>query len=460
MTIETTQTTTLADTTTPVNLYLMLRDRFPGAILLESSDYRASHNSTSYLALSPAAEIVVTGNECLRTYPDGTEIRSSVSHPDDAVAALRSFADSLVWTTPTSAPRLFGYMAYDAVPLLENISIRQSDVPLLRYAAYRFVIEINHFHNELTVYHNRFAGDLRDDLTTDELAPWIGRENFPLYRFAKVGVESANMSDDDYRRLVLRGIEHCRRGDVFQIVFSRRFDMAFSGDEFNVYRALRSVNPSPYLFFFDYGEYKLFGSSPEAQIVIKGDRASIRPIAGTFRRDGQTESDTELASQLLANEKENAEHVMLVDLARNDLSRCGTDVRVDTFREVQFYSHVIHLVSKVSARIAPCANFWQVAADSFPAGTLTGAPKYRAMQLISEYEPTPRGYYGGCIGLVGADGTFNHAIMIRSFLSRNQRLSYQAGAGIVASSDPERELQEVNNKLAALRQALDMAEEL
>lgn len=461
MTIRTTKRTTLADTTTPVNLYLKLRDRFPGAVLLESSDYRASYNSVSYLALSPAAEIVISSTEAVRRYADGTEIRSPITAPGHAATALQTFADSLQWSEDAPKARLLGYISYDAVPLFETVSIRQSaGIPLIRYAAYRFVIEIHHFNNELTLYHNQFDGDQMTNASLSDLERAIRSETFSEYEFECTSVESANMSDEEYRRLVERGIAHCHRGDVFQIVLSRRFDIGFSGDEFNVYRALRSVNPSPYLFFFDYGEYTLFGSSPEAQLVIDNGKASIRPIAGTYRRDGVSRSDADLVRQLLADEKENAEHVMLVDLARNDLSRYGTNVTVEAFREVQFYSHVIHLVSDVTSSVSSDVNLWDIVGGCFPAGTLSGAPKYRAMQLIDEYEPTPRGFYGGCVGWVGPNGTFNHAIMIRSFCSRRNTLTYQAGAGVVAHSDPESERQEVDNKLGALRRALRMAEEL
>lgn len=459
--IKTTIRKKLADTTTPVHLYLKLRDRFPGSLLLESSDYRASHNSTSYLALSPAAEIVMTPELAVCRYPDGSEFRSALSRPGDATSMLKTFGETFRWEFSPADARLFGYIAYDAVPQFENIRLRRScDIPVIRYAAYRLVIEVSPFNNTLTVFENRFDGDVRPAVSLDELDSWIRNETFASYRFQRASHESANMTDDDYRRLVERGIAHCRRGDVFQIVLSRRFETPFTGDDFNVYRALRSVNPSPYLFYFDYGDYKLFGSSPEAQLIMRDGKACIRPIAGTFRRDGRTEPDTELARQLLVNDKENAEHVMLVDLARNDLSRHGTGVSVDTFRDVQFYSHVIHLVSDVSARIHPDVNPWQIVGDCFPAGTLSGAPKYRSMQLIDDYEPTPRGFYGGCVGWLGADNRFNHAIMIRSFLSRRNVLTYQAGAGIVATSNPAAELREVDNKLAALRAALDMAEQI
>ncbi|MBE7179038.1 MAG: anthranilate synthase component I family protein, partial [Mucilaginibacter polytrichastri] len=250
------------------------------------------------------------------------------------------------------------------------------------------------------------------------------------------------------------------RGDVFQIVPSRAFSQRFTGDEFNVYRALRSINPSPYLFYFDYGNFKLFGSSPEAQLTINKGEATIYPIAGTFKRTGSDTEDAEIALQLKNDPKESAEHVMLVDLARNDLSRHCDDVEVQAFKEVQFYSHLVHLVSKVSGKLRLGVDSFSVVADTFPAGTLSGAPKYRAMEIIDQNEPHLRSFYSGALGFMGFNGDFNHAIMIRSFLSKENTLNYQAGAGIVTASDPETELQEVNNKIAALRKALIEAEHL
>jgi anthranilate synthase component 1 len=284
--------------------------------------------------------------------------------------------------------------------------------------------------------------------------------NFSTSGFSTLGDEVSNITDEEYKYMVSKGKEHCHRGDVFQVVLSRQFSQSFEGDDFNVYRSLRSVNPSPYLFYFDYGTYRIFGSSPEAQLRVMDKKATIFPIAGTFRRTGNDEKDKELARELCLDPKENAEHVMLVDLARNDLSRNASGVQVETFREVQFYSHVIHLVSKVSGELDTDANLMSVLGESFPAGTLSGAPKYRAMQLIDLYENQRRGFYGGCIGFLGFNKSLNHAIVIRSFLSKNKKLYYQAGAGIVADSSEENELQEVNNKLAALKKAILLANDI
>ncbi|MCW8980776.1 MAG: anthranilate synthase component I family protein, partial [Altibacter sp.] len=329
-------------------------------------------------------------------------------------------------------------------------------IPDLYYAIYKNVIAINHFNNEAYI----FAHCYDTESNIPEIEQLLQSKNFSEYPFHREGSLSTNLKDDEFKELVRTCKQHCHRGDVFQIVPSKRFSQKFSGDEFNVYRALRSVNPSPYLFYFDYGKFKIFGSSPEAQLVVKNGSAEIHPIAGTFKRTGNDEQDAELAKQLSLDTKENSEHVMLVDLARNDLSRHGTNVTVETYREVQFFSHVIHLVSKVSAKKNAATPTMQIVADTFPAGTLSGAPKHNAMRLLEKYEKTSREFYGGAIGFMDFNGNYNHAIIIRSFLSKDHHLHYQAGAGVVAQSDEEKELQEVYNKLGALTKAMELAETL
>jgi anthranilate synthase component 1 len=333
----------------------------------------------------------------------------------------------------------------------------KEEIPEIRYNFFRYVLAINHLTNELLLFENIVNGG---ESEIDSVTSLLHNRNIATYVFGINGSESSNMTDEEYRHMVVKGKEHCFRGDVFQIVLSRQFCQSFTGDEFNVYRALRSINPSPYLFYFDYGSYKLFGSSPEAQIEVKEGKAYINPIAGTFRRTGNDREDQELAKKLAVDDKENAEHVMLVDLARNDLSLTTSKVTVEFYREIQFYSHVIHMVSKVSGTLPEEANTIRIMAESFPAGTLSGAPKYKAMELIDKYEGKRRGYYGGTIGFIRFNGDINHAIMIRSFLSRDHVLYYQAGAGIVSESTEEGELQEVNNKLAALKSAIEMARKI
>ncbi|WP_349314694.1 anthranilate synthase component I family protein [Chitinophaga sp. MM2321] len=458
----------LADIFTPVGIYLRLRDKFPGAILLESTDYRASENSYSFICVKPIAGIEVTSTTNFEfKYPnlpvEKKQLKNKQSVLDEIGTFLGNFSFSGKHPVPM-AQSLYGYTTFDAVQFFETITFNEqkqtekdNTIPLMRYRYYQYVIAINHFKDELYLCENLVDGL---DSEFDLVESLIRHKDSPGYPFIAVGEEESNMTDAAYMQMVEQGKQHCFRGDVFQVVLSRAFQQSFTGDEFNVYRALRSINPSPYLFFFDYGDYKLMGSSPEAQIVIKNGQATIHPIAGTFRRTGDDVQDRLLADKLLHDPKENAEHVMLVDLARNDLSRNAKEVQVSKYRQVQYYSHVIHLVSEVTGKVDPSINPFTLMASSFPAGTLSGAPKYRAMQIIDQYEPTARGFYGGCIGAVGFDGSFNHAIMIRSILSKMNTLYYQAGAGVVAKSVASSELEEVGNKLNALKQAILLAQKI
>jgi anthranilate synthase component 1 len=450
----------IADTITPVSVYLKVRDHYPNSILLESSDYHANDNSFSYVCFNPIASVSVKNNLYIENHPDGTEKRIELDETSDVPSLISEFSKQFSTTNEEFKfinQGLFGYMNYDAVRYFEDVVVSKkeeaTEIPDLHYAVYQNIIAINHFNNEAYLFAHCYESE--NNIADIELL--LKSKNYPTYNFSKEGEAITNVSDEDFKSLVETAKKHCQRGDVFQLVLSRRFEQSFSGDEFNVYRALRTVNPSPYLFYFDYGNFKLFGSSPEAQLVVKYKKAEIHPIAGTFKRTGNDEQDAELAKKLAADKKENAEHVMLVDLARNDLSRHGKSVEVETYREVQYFSHVIHLVSKVTAQIKESVSTMEVVADTFPAGTLSGAPKHMAMELIEKYEPTPRGYYGGAIGFMDFSGNFNHAIMIRTFLSKNHRLYFQAGAGIVAASSAESENQETYNKLGALNKALELA---
>jgi anthranilate synthase component I len=455
----------LADTLTPVNIYLKLRDVFACSILLESSDYHGHENSLSFICCEPIASFQIKADEGEMRFPDERSEKFKVLRTGEAVTRLESFRKSFEASQPNAkyeTSGLFGYMAYDAIRFFEDVRIRQDQhlIPDILYKLYRYVIVVDHFSNELTISQNQIAGISDAENKLDRLEQIIFSNRFSTYRFSLTNGEQSNFTDNEFLSVIEKGKEHCYRGDVFQIVLSRRFTCGFKGDEFNVYRALRSINPSPYLFYFDYGSFKLLGSSPEAQLQVKGENAHIYPIAGTFRRSGNDQEDAELAGKLAADEKENAEHVMLVDLARNDMSRNADHVTVEVFKEIQFYSHVIHLVSKVTGKVKADSSVIRMAADTFPAGTLSGAPKHMAMTLIDRYENVNRGFYGGAIGFLGFDGSFNHAIMIRTFLSHSNNLIYQAGAGIVAKSKADSELQEVNNKLAALRKAVLLAENI
>ncbi len=459
----------LADVFTPVGIYLRLRDRFRDTILLESSDFHAGENSYTFIGINAIAGIEIrTASTIEYKLPGQNPERITITNPSTVPEHLWDFMQRFEIEEAAPAPinvaqGLFGYSTYDAVQFFDTIQLDNrhhqtaSDIPLMRYRLYQYVIAINHFKNELFICENVINGMESEVQVIESL---IKSKDVPTFPFATRGDETSNLTNEAYIDMVKKGIASSHRGDVFQIVLSRRFQQSFTGDEFNVYRALRSINPSPYLFYFDYGDYKLMGSSPESQLIVQNGKAIVHPIAGTFKRTGNDETDKALAIQLENDPKENAEHVMLVDLARNDLSRMCTNVEVTQYKKVNYYSHVIHLVSEVTGKVGPETNPFKLLAVSFPAGTLSGAPKFKAMQLINENEPTGRSYYGGAIGCIGFDGSCNHAIMIRTFLSKHNTLVYQAGAGIVAASNPESELQEVNNKLNALKQAIVTAQNI
>ena len=457
--------TLLADTITPVSLYLRLRDRYPGSLLLESSDYHGKENALSFICFHPIASITLENGQLETMLPGGATSQKPIAKEELVFDELDAFFGkfNIKKSESTKAQKLngfFGYAAYDAITHFEAIELKAPEaanrhIPALCYKLFRFVLCINHFTNQMTLMENVREGEKSQMEKAETL---INAPVFPSFHFRKMGEEATNMSAEQYMQMVTRGKEHCQRGDVFQIVIARQFSQAFEGDEFNVYRALRSVNPSPYLFYFDFGAFRIFGSSPEAQIMVKGDIAIINPIAGTVARTGDDLGDKAAAESLLADPKENAEHVMLVDLARNDLSRLAKNVQVKVYKEVQYFSHVIHLVSTVEGTLPEGASRARLMGETFPAGTLSGAPKYRALQLIDGIEPNSRGFYGGCVGFFNFDGEMNHAILIRSFFSKQNRLHYQAGAGVVKYSKEESECREVFNKIGALRKALAIAE--
>ncbi len=454
----------IADVTTPVSLYLKLRDTYPNSILLESSDYHGSSNSLSFICFSPLYEFIADKGQ-VRQGEAHKELKSiEITKKQNVPELLDAFINRFNVENadcPIKVNGLFGYSTFDAVQYFDTLKFtaekkEEHSIPELRYTFYKYIVAFNHFTNQLYLIENLHVGEKSE---SKQLIEKFYNRRIPTFQFVPSNNEISNLTDQEFMNMVTKGKEHCFRGDVFQIVLSRQFRQQFTGDEFNVYRALRNINPSPYLFYFDYSSYKIFGSSPEAQLIIENNEATINPIAGTFKRTGDDVKDQQLAIQLSKDAKENAEHVMLVDLARNDLSRNCENVKVNTYKEVQFYSHVLHLVSDVSGELKRNSIASRVMADTFPAGTLSGAPKYKAMQLIDSIEKQNRGYYGGCIGNIGFDGSFNQAIMIRSFLSKNNTLFYQAGAGVVSESNEESELNEVNNKLGALKKAIQMAEQ-
>ena len=453
----------LADTLTPVSVYLKIRDQFPHSLLLESSDYDARANNFSYICCNPIASLKIIKGTITYNFPDGSFQKAKLTEKNRVPQLVQDFArqfESKKYPFKFITNGLFGYIAHEAVAHFDHLTLRTDksnlDMPDIYYAIYQNIIAISLFNHEGHLFSHSYDGSNN----LNQIEKILKKDNTPAYQFKKEGDKTSNLTDKEFTAMVNKAKEHCFRGDVFQLVLSRRFSQGFTGDEFNVYRTLRSINPSPYLFFFDYGNFKIFGSSPEAQLIVEQGKAEIHPIAGTFKRTGNDEEDKASAERLAADPKENSEHVMLVDLARNDLSRNGSGVVVEKNREIQFFSHVIHLVSKVTAHLKPIAKTFQMVADTFPAGTLSGAPKHMALKLIDRYENTARNAYGGALGYMDFDGNFNHCIIIRSFMSKNQKLHYQAGAGIVSKSVPENELQEVYNKLGALDKALTLAEKL
>jgi anthranilate synthase component 1 len=469
--------TILGDLYTPVGVYMRLRDLYPQSALMESSDYHDANNSRSFIGLNPIASVAIGHGMATVSYPDGSVMQHEVNKAYRSDKAIHALIDRIeVSGEDANVCGLFGYTSFNAVRYFEDIPVKdetqaKNDAPDVLYILYKVVIVFDHHQSLLKVVSleecleesgkRKEEGDYH---LVDEVVRAMNKANVQAYDFHPVGDVRSTLTDDEHRANIRRGIQHCLRGDVFQIVLSRRFIQKYEGDDFKLYRALRSINPSPYLFYFDFGGFRIFGSSPETHCRVTREnsrfRAFIDPIAGTTKRTGDAEADRRGAEYLRNDPKENAEHVMLVDLARNDLSRNCHNVKVDFYKDLQYYSHVIHLVSRVSGELDEGADPIKAFIDTFPAGTLSGAPKVRAMQLISEYEPHNRGAYGGCIGIIGLDGSLNQAITIRTFVSRNGELWFQAGGGIVAKSDVEYELQEVNNKLGALRKAIEKAERL
>ena len=451
----------ITDTLTPVSIYLKIRDIYANSILLESSDYSSKDNSYAYICFKPIAKFELENNYLEINYPNKERSVYNIKDNDSVFNKLNEFMNSFEFSSNWKKDKfqskgIYGYMSYDSINYFENITLENKNfgdnIPEMLYCLYENIIVVNTFNNQSTII--SFSENKNELLKIEKL---ISNKSTYNFSFKKQGEIKSNISDKDYLELVKKGISHCLRGDVFQIVLSRKFTQPYKGDDFNVYRKLRSINPSPYLFYFDYGNFKIFGSSPEAQLIINNKKAEIHPIAGTFKRTGDDLYDKEKAKELLSDDKENSEHMMLVDLARNDLSRSCNNVVVEKDREIQFYSHVIHLVSKVTGYLKSKSK--EIIGNTFPAGTLTGAPKYKAMELINEYETSKRQFYGGAIGMIDIYGNFNHAIIIRSFLSKNQALYFQAGAGVVSKSVPQNELNEVYNKVGALIKSIEKAEE-
>lgn len=456
----------LADTKTPVALYLTLRDLYQNSLLLESSDYNSKDGHYSYICLNPLATVSIHHSNFKTKIKDAIKIEKITNDTKIALDKLTEFKEQFEFETqtlPFCYAGIFGYMGYDCINYAEDIKLnadrKNIDIPELIYSVYGIILVFHHTTNNLHIISHEFSDEssLQQLKVIEEQIQYL---NFREYTFSTISDTKSTLTDNDYRAMVAKAKGHCQNGDVFQLVLSRRFSQSFIGDDFNVYRSLKNINPSPYLFYFDLGDFKIFGSSPEAQLVIGEKHAEIHPIAGTYKRTGNDDDDLQKAKELLNDPKENAEHNMLVDLARNDLSKYCSNVEVKFLKQTQFYSHVIHLVSKVVGKVKQTFHPFELLFGTFPAGTLSGAPKYKALQLIDTYEPEAREFYGGCIGFISHDNQLNHAIMIRTFLSKDNTLHFQAGAGIVISSDEEKELQEINHKVSALKKAIQQAEKI
>lgn len=458
----------LADLHTPVAIYNKLRDCFPNTLLLESADYHDRTDSKSFICLDAIAGFEAKGNSYHYDSLSGENISKTTNQPREVFSAFQTFVSQFEYTKTDltfNTQGLWGYSSFESVQYMEDIELSRmgselKDNPDLKYQFFKYVLVFDHFKNELYITQNVVNQVIQSNEGIDYILQLIQINNLPNFSFNPIGEETSNITDEVYKEMVRAGIQHCKIGDTFQIVLSREFQQKYKGDDFNLYRCLRSINPSPYLFYFDYGDFKIFGSSPEAQLQVHNGIASINPIAGTALRNGNQGQDAKLAEELKQNSKEMSEHVMLVDLARNDLSKNSEKVQIDNYAEIQYFSHVIHMVSRVSGKLLDDKSGLDIYADTFPAGTLSGAPKYKALEIIAEKENVKRNFYGGAIGFLGFDGSINHAIIIRSILSKNNTLVYQAGAGIVSDSSDEGELQEVNNKIAAIRKAIQKASEL
>jgi anthranilate synthase component I len=452
-----------ADLDTPVSAYIKLKP-FEPCFLLESVEGGERLARYSFLGLGQSI--------ALELRADGLRINGAEMVRPATGTAWLELLRSLLSDSPALTPRinglpfaggLVGAAGYDVVRYFERLPANRSEPKMLPQAALvapRSLLIFDHLTRRAALLHSG-SGAERQALRADIIDVLRGgiREN--ARSASGFTPAEASMTPAEFMERVGRCKEHITAGDIYQIVLSVRFRGTTKLDPFQCYRALRLLNPSPYMYFFELGNLKVAGSSPEALVKLDGRNASLRPIAGTRPRGRTDEQDMALEQELLADPKENAEHVMLVDLARNDLGRVARagSVRVDPFRKIERYSHVMHIVSGVQGTLDDSKDAFDLFAAAFPAGTLVGAPKVRAMELIAELEPVGRGLYGGTIGYFSKNGNMDQAITIRTMVFNGEEYSFQAGAGIVADSDPEREYEEVMAKSEILRRALEIAEE-
>lgn len=448
------------DLDTPVSAFMKLAP-FEPRFLLESVEGGERLARYSFVGFGKGLEVKLDRDGLLI----GAQRRPAPATGAELLSALREGLRQAPQPQPDIAGvplagGLVGYAAYDAVRYFERLPARtQSGVPTLHYVAPRSLLVFDHLTRGIALVH---AGSEEERRSLRKEVIRALRGGLPnTSRPGRYSAPTSAYSRDDYLGGVRRTQEYIAAGDVYQLVLSSRFAGQHELDPFQAYRALRLINPSPYMYYCALGDVTVVGSSPEALVKLKGGRAQLRPIAGTRPRSDDVAVDLAREAELRADPKENAEHVMLVDLARNDLGRVARagSVYVDPYRAIERYSHVMHIVSGVNAELAPDRDAFDLFAAAFPAGTLVGAPKVRAMQIIDELEPVNRGLYGGTVGYFGARGDMDHAITIRTLVFHGDEYSYQAGAGIVADSIPEAEYEEVLAKSGAMRSALEIAEE-
>jgi anthranilate synthase component 1 len=488
MLLETTSVQTIirelnADLETPVSLYLKLRGD-GASFLLESVEGGERIARYSFIGVQPRAEYILRDGQV--EVKENGESRT-IQLDDDPTRFLQEEMNRFSTERLPNAPRftggLVGYLGYESVRYFEPTlnphflraersdpkgeRSRSASIPDGIYLLADTVVAFDHARRSIFLIGNVLDGDV--EAANRKLDQIAGRIALPLPAASKTDIAPSeirsNMTQEAYETMVLDAKEHIAAGDIFQVVLSQRFTRQTSVAPFDVYRAVRRLNPSPYMFFFDFGLVDgeplfIVGSSPEMFVRLEGRTASLRPIAGTRPRAAEANADASLAQELLADPKERAEHVMLVDLGRNDLGRVceyGT-VRVSDFFTIERYSHVMHIVSHVEGTLRRRLTAFDLVRAAFPAGTVSGAPKVRAMEIISELEPDGRGAYAGMVGYFGFDGAMDTCLAIRTMVGRGRTVSVQAGAGIVADSDPATEFQETVNKASAMLKAIDIAE--
>jgi anthranilate synthase component I len=466
-----------ADLETPISVYMKLRGQGP-SFLLESVEGGERIARYSFIGIKPKAQYILRRNEVQVIESDSTRVvllDKGIDPTSFLQEEMRRFNSSSQPGMPRFVGGLVGYLGYEAVRYFEptlteqlNAGLEHSaEIPDGIYLLADTVVAFDHARRSLSLIANVLDGDLdAANRKLDEIQARIG-EGLPAsaQRAATPSTTRSNMAQQKFEAMVRQAKDYIAAGEIYQVVLSQRFSRETSAEAFDVYRAVRRLNPSPYMFFFDFGmvdgePYYLVGSSPEMFVRLEGPTASLRPIAGTRPRGADSNADSALAIELLADPKERAEHVMLVDLGRNDLGRVceyGT-VNVSEFFNVERYSHVMHIVSHVEGKLRSGLTAFDLVRAAFPAGTVSGAPKVRAMEIIAELEAEARGPYAGMVGYFGFDGTMDTCLAIRTMIGRGNTFSVQAGAGIVADSDPSTEFQETVNKASAMLRAIDAAE--